>query len=306
MPVCMRIWRAVGVTALGVLAASPAGTTAGLGEVVAFSRWQNGSAQIYLVDPDGTGLRRVTRPGRWEDSHPGWSPDGTQIVFGRRGATGWRLFVTGLNGDTRALTTAPDSLANHPDWSPDGRWIVFERLPRDRSEKVGSQQLYVVRQDGSGLRQLTSFSRFRGGAGGAHWSADGRRVVFWGQSVAGDSFRPDAYVMRADGTGIRRVIADARDPVWSPDGTKIAFSRRGEIFIANANGHGQRRLTRSTYSDSSPDWSPDGTRIAFSSLHRWKGEVSVMGADGRGLREITHGGADVESSAVSSGPAWRP
>jgi Tol biopolymer transport system component len=60
--------------------------------------------------------------------------------------------------------------------------------------------------------------------------------------------------------------ADDRAPAWSPDGTKIAFVRRGDIFVMDADGSNPTNLTYSQSMDNQgPAWSPDGTRIAFSS-----------------------------------------
>ena len=71
-------------------------------------------------------------------------------------------------------------------------------------------------------------------------------------------------------------------PAWSPDGRRIAFAsgRDGnfEIYVINADGSRQRRLTRNTGRDVGPVWSPDGRRIAFES--NW--QVYVMNADGSG------------------------
>src|SRR5918995_6094775 len=100
--------------------------------------------------------------------------------------------------------------------------------------------------------------------------------------------------MNADGTGKTRITspvpqADAdtydRWPAWSPDGTKIAFSRqvypytRDEIYVMNADGSGLTRLTNNDTEDSVPTWSPDGTRIAFSSHRTGFDEIWVMNAD---------------------------
>src|SRR5947209_5220564 len=83
----------------------------------------------------------------------------------------------------------------------------------------------------------------------------------------------DIYTMNPDGSDRKQLTFSNQDlesdPVWSSDGTKIAFarcninSRFGEIFVMNADGSDQRRLTQSAGYDLSPTWSPDGTKIAF-------------------------------------------
>jgi TolB protein len=115
------------------------------------------------------------------------------------------------------------------------------------------------------------------------------RIVF-------DDFE-DLYVMRADGTNVRR-LAGRRGPefdgTWSPDGRWIAYrdSRRGinqddEIYVVRADGSGTRHLSRHPANDWGPNWSPDGTTIVFNSDR----EGGIMGgylvaSDGSDLRRI--------------------
>jgi Tol biopolymer transport system component len=68
-------------------------------------------------------------------------------------------------------------------------------------------------------------------------------------------------------------------PVWSPDGSQIAFSRDGNIWVMNANGSAQRELMRDPVSSCCLDWSPDGSQIAFESERDGNAEIYVMDAD---------------------------
>jgi TolB protein len=304
----------------GAAATVPAGEAGSAAQatddaLIAFqgARWAttltSATSAIYVIRADGTGQRRLTGQGAYEDSGPAWSPDGRRIAFGRRTAAGWRLQVIAADGSGRRAITRRQALADAPAWAPDGRSIAFERLPA-RLPATGStaQQVHVVGSGGGGLRALTRNGRFKGGAGQPAWRPDGRRIAFWGRtSLAGDA-PPDVWVVRRDGSGARRLISDATDPAWSPDGARLAFSRGGDIYTATATGADVRRLTRTQAGDTDPAWSADGTRIAFSTMHRRANQarddrrLSVMNADGSGRREIT----DRDPLFWAGAPSWRP
>jgi WD40 repeat protein len=85
---------------------------------------------------------------------------------------------------------------------------------------------------------------------------------------------------------------------------KLAFvsSRDGnqEIYVMNADGSDQTRLTSNAASDSEPAWSPDGNKLAFRSDRDGNEEIYVMNADGSGVTRLT------SNAASDSGPAWSP
>ena len=89
------------------------------------------------------------------------------------------------------------------------------------------------------------------------WSPDGRRIAFDRGGNGG------IYVMRANGTGLRRLTTNALDtePTWSPDGRWIAFVRasfkpvfNGDIYVMRSDGSQQQRLTQSPAEDEDPAW----------------------------------------------------
>jgi Tol biopolymer transport system component len=133
-------------------------------------------------------------------------------------------------------------------------------------------------------------------------------------AATGPCFFCDVYVMRADGRGVRRLTSDRwgdTDPVWSPDGTKIAYSAStgkqspsgsgcdaANIWVINTNGTGRRELTHDSASNWLPAWSPDGTHLAYASDTTGSFQVYTMRADGTNNTQLTTtGGTD---------PSWSP
>ena len=266
------------------------------GRRIAFVSRRDGNPEVYVMNADGGEKRNLTRD-RASDDYPTWSPDGRKIAFlrGRQRHPlsphrfiSYHLYVVNADGSgLRRLRLGLTPTGNNPTgtyqlvWSPDGRTIYYGQ--------------YLVRADGSGARWLPYLSST------AVWSPDGTRIASARKPPRCRTARPpcyssytDIYVMNADGSGTRKLTHNAlqnAEPVWSPDGRKIAFrsTRNGnrDIYVMNADGSGKRNLTRNAAWDSRPSWSPDGRKIAFVSNRDGRLEAHVMNADGRGQRSLT-------------------
>jgi len=247
---------------------------------IAFASARNGNFEIYAVNPDATGLQRLTTdPGT--DSDPAWSADGTRIAFQSTRDQNDEIYLMGADGSGQTrLTTSPGNDQNAT-WSPGGRSLAF------LSTRDGDSEIFVMNEDGTGQSQLTTNTVADATPA---WSPDGTKIAFRSERD-GNS---EIYTMNVDGTLATRLTAHAAadvSPSWSPDGQKIAFAtdRDGnfEIYVMNADGSGQARLTRNLDTDLDPAWSPDGRYIAFTTNRDGNNEIYVMNADGSAPTRIT-------------------
>ncbi|MEV0646632.1 hypothetical protein AB0I28_15345 [Phytomonospora sp. NPDC050363] len=194
-------------------------------------------------------------------------------------------------GSTQLTTGTGDDL--FPVASADGQKLAFI------TNRSGSYQVWTAGADGSNLFQVTNGNPAAGVSDTLpSWSPTGQ--IAFNDEVDGIS------VVNADGTGLTGLTA-GRSPIFSPDGTKIAFTRfngKNNLWVMNADGTGQTQLTfaAGTFGMYTPDWSPDGTRLVAQSFeyNGFNRQVRTINADGTGVVDVAPGA----SSAYF--PQWSP
>lgn len=205
---------------------------------IAFQSNRDGNWEIYVINADGRGTRRLTHDAA-RDGEPGWSPDGRKIAFTRNGD----LYELGADG--RHLQSL-ENPGGWPTWSP--------RADELAADVPYSDHYYglVVGAPGHGL----------GSAGAADdrrpsWSPDGRLIAF--ECRFGGHWH--ICVMNRSGRARRHVTPDSSDafaPAWSPDGRRIAFvsDRDGvdQLFVMRADGTRVVRLTAGPGEKDTPTW----------------------------------------------------
>lgn len=211
-----------------------------------------------------------------------------------------RLQLLRLSAD-EPLALAPTLVVRDPAPSPGGLWIAFvvENVPAFEVD------VWMVRCDGTGLRQLTSHWQVDDQPA---WSPDGTRLAFTSHRDGDES---DIWVMNTDGSQPRNLTPDPLPgtweefrPAWSPDGQRIAFaSNRGgdvDIWTMRADGTDFRRITSTEDFDTEPAWSPDGQSIVFRRSNPVQGsDLMIVPAEGGAVRRLSLPGEQRQ-------PAWSP
>jgi len=236
------------------------------GTLVAFIRFiALEKTDVYLVRPDGSGLRNLTATNEADEGQPLWAPDGRAIAFARvseahpQDSGIWLVRPDGTG--LRQLTSGDDSA---PRWSPDGQTIAFDRYRGNLQYAI-----FTVRVDGRGLRGVTDF----GFVAVDQWSADGQSLLYEG--------RGGVWTIRADGSG-RRKLAKGDRAAWSPDGKQLVFARtridrKGRqqhlIVVADAAGRHARAVFRGAEdaSLSRAIWSRDSRFLAIAARRECNG-----------------------------------
>jgi Tol biopolymer transport system component/C-terminal processing protease CtpA/Prc len=280
------------------------------------SRDISGMNDIYRVSVDG-GTPMPVSADRYANEY--WAapaPDGKALAFTARGVTSgqwWRKGHSHLDESEIWLLhdgqeprydriTEGGAKSAWPMWSTDGRTLYF-MSDRSGAENVWAQQV------GGAARQVTKFTDGR-----VLWPSiayDGRAIVFE-RDMAIWSLDPSSGVARAIPITLRGVAAGPaiehlsltrqfRDLALSPDGRKLAFVVRGEIFAASAKDGGDAaRVTSTPASESQLAWSPDSRRIAYVSDRDGASHIYLYDFATREETRLT------KDSASDVTPRWSP
>jgi hypothetical protein len=195
------------------------------GSKIAFASGAIGATEIWVMNADGSNPLGIT-DGTGKAESPAWSPDGTKIVFKREQCPPPPAYCGGGSGSSEydeLRTVNPDGTNEteirqaahilYPSWAPDGSRIA---LGYD-DVHIGSGNLVTVEPDGSNLTYLTGTDCYENAP---DWSPDAARLVFVSDRLT---------TMNADGTNRSPPCGTGPgligwSPVWSPDGTTIAFA----------------------------------------------------------------------------------
>lgn len=224
------------------------------GRQIVFSVEQSGHTDLYLMNADGSGRRRLTTT-PFDEGAPSFSADGRTIAFESNQDGNADIFVMGLDGRPARKLTTDRAEDRAPAFSRDGRRLVFLST-RGRTRE---SDVYTMNVDGSNVRRWTS--------SGQHWSPQFSSA---GLAIAVQTDR-DIEVIDLETGAARRLTYDPQNgmsPAWAPDGVRMVFTStrnaRLELFTMDYDGSNQRPLLSMPGGSAlDPKWSPDGTRVAF-------------------------------------------
>lgn len=214
--------------------------------------WGLDPYDIYIANPDGSGLRRLTNYGVYT-AEGTLAPDGQTIVFTSLKDGDLDIYTMRVDGtDLKRLTTQP-GYDGGPFFSPDGKQIVYRAwhptetalvsyrdLLNHRLVRPNRMEIWIMNADGSDQHQITNL----GGANFApYFTPDGRKIIFSSNYKNPRSRDFELYLVNPDGSGLEQVTHHPEFdgfPMFSPDGTKLVWasgrsSRQGELnlFLAD-------------------------------------------------------------------------
>lgn len=247
------------------------------------------SADIYLMAPDGSGLRRITTNAA-SDLGPDFAPDGQVLAFTSDRDGNYEIYAIRIDGAHLTRLTDNPGRDSGPDWHPSGRSILFESRGRE-----GRRGLFVMSPDGTGVRHLVV------GRHGA-WSPDGSRIAFGAQACwlmdSHERVDPEPLAWaevqsRCESSGDQEIALFTLE---------LATGRIDRVFpraapgveVASADG----AKTAFVSGGSDPQWSPDGTQLVFHYSRRGDDtahidqcckdmEIFKVNLDGTGLTALT-------------------
>ena len=269
------------------------------GRRLVFESSRHGNVELYVINADGTGERRLTHsPSDVVNTHASWSPDGGSIVFDSFRGGAFHLYVIRPDGSgerrlTQGEAAGVQEFARHPEWSPDGRFIAFD------SRRDGDGEYYVIQPDGSGLRRLTNTADVH--ESHPTWTPDNDVIL---SAVAGETRTLSALDPT---TGRTRHLFEApagRSSITiSPDRRRYVFRSSADstprLYIASLDGAAPVAITPRGNTSYEAAWSPDGSKVAFYYDIGGAHQLFVVDADGRNLRQLTRTASTVNRVSLA-------
>ena len=237
---------------------------------------------------------------RYSDVFPSFSKDGKLLLTEKNDNSSIAIMDADGSNRVRIFDAKDGGSAFSPSWSPDGQRVVFGFGGFLKSRETRAAKLMLVNRDGTGLTDLTDGTP---NAGFPSWSPDGKHVVYrvWGENQHG------LRIMNLNDHSVQVLTTESDNvPYYSPDGTKILFTRQHEdnnfdLFTILPDGTGLTQLTTMPTNDAHAVWTADGKQILWDSgeygfkeeaalsdnTFQPYGVIWIMNADGTNKHPLT-------------------
>ncbi len=268
---------------------------------------------LYLIDNDGkfpTALKNID----FEVIAPTWNPGSfsgislpkkiQKIAFHSNRDGNTEIYSIHVDGSHERRLTENNAYDGFPSWSPDGKQVLFQ------SDRGGELCIYMMDMDGANVRKIPNTQ----GGNYAKWSRDGSKIAFFAER----NDNTEIIMVNPDGSNpvnLTNNAANDETPSWTSDGQKIVFqTNRGnvrkvgengdvqranyDIYIMDADGSNQTRITGFETNDENPSISPDGTQVVYQSYIDNGLAIVVVDTDGSNKRILT------DAVPPSGSPAW--
>ena len=263
--------------------------------VVASDRQTKGHREIFVMDWDGSNIRKISDHKSIAVS-PAWDRSGTKVAYTaymqrrRSGKRNPDLLMYDIPKKKRWVVSYTEGINSGAAFHPLKDSLFLTKTAKKNPD------IFEIDFSGKVLKQITKGPRGAMNVEPAV-SPDGKRIAF----SSDRSGRPMIYIMNVDGSSPKRLTFAGRynsSPTWSPDGKKIAFAghvdSHFDIFVMNANGTDLKRLTTAKkpngkFADNEdPTFSPDGRHILFVSNRKMNKQLYIVNVDGTNERRITY------------------
>lgn len=242
------------------------------GKWIIFTSDRSGSADIFKIRIDGTGIERLVDDKAFDDQ-AAVSPDGRSMAFVSSRSGQADIWILDLKTRKSRNITSHPAGDFRPSWSPDGKWLAFSSDRASKKPKGGggfetalSTEIYVIRANGTELKQVTATGVF---AGGPVWSSDGKSIVFHTAEIKDLNAMMSPRRLRGT-TQIATVDVASGETlmVTSGPGEKVApHIVGGTVGYSSGGPDGGVDLADGTKGARGrfevPAWSSDGTKMIF-------------------------------------------
>ncbi len=286
----IRNWAAALVITGSLLLAWGSDARDVVGEPIAYLAYTDGYWQVWVIAPDGSGARQVTRSA-YEKTRCSWFPDGRSLLVN---SLAGELFKVDRASGSEQRLSMPLAGATDGVISPDGSQIAFSL---STAGSVDHNQIWTVKLDGSEPRRLTTMPGLQHEP---QWSADGAWIYFLSGNggQAHDIWRVSTETLSREQMTVDSLyhfeLALARDG-------RLAYSSNQsgnyEVYVQKG-ADAPIRLTSDPALDGHPTWSPDDETIVFQSLRSGTMNLWRVVATGGEAQQITR------HTEGARGPMW--